>query len=83
MPLQPVLPNFQFSKWGLDFIGPINPPYFVGKILYLQQHIYLLNAPKLYHSSDAGASQARKVEDKWMRTSAYFEDILNFKRMAH
>jgi hypothetical protein len=26
MPLQPVLPNFTFSKWGLDFIGPINPP---------------------------------------------------------
>jgi hypothetical protein len=26
MPLQPVLPEFPFSKWGLDFIGPINPP---------------------------------------------------------
>jgi hypothetical protein len=25
MPLQPVLPDFPFSKWGLDFIGPINP----------------------------------------------------------
>jgi hypothetical protein len=26
MPLQPVLLDFPFSKWGLDFIGPINPP---------------------------------------------------------
>jgi hypothetical protein len=35
MPLQPVLPNFPFSKWGLDFIGLINPPYSVG-------HVYIL-----------------------------------------
>jgi hypothetical protein len=27
MHLRPVLPEFPFSKWGLDFIGPINPPY--------------------------------------------------------
>jgi hypothetical protein len=26
MPLQPVIPDFPFAKWGLDFIGPINPP---------------------------------------------------------
>jgi hypothetical protein len=26
MPLQTSLPNFRFSKWGLEFIGPINPP---------------------------------------------------------
>jgi hypothetical protein len=26
MPLQPVLPDFHFSKWGLVFIVPINPP---------------------------------------------------------
>jgi hypothetical protein len=25
MPLPPTLPEFTFSKWGLDFIGPINP----------------------------------------------------------
>jgi hypothetical protein len=35
MPLQPVLPNFPFSKWGLDFIGPINPPSFAGHIFIL------------------------------------------------
>jgi hypothetical protein len=28
MALQPVLLDFPFSKWGLDFIGPINPPSF-------------------------------------------------------
>jgi hypothetical protein len=26
MNLEPVLPYFPFSKWGIDFIGPINPP---------------------------------------------------------
>jgi hypothetical protein len=35
MPLQPVLPDFPFSKWGLDFIGPINIPSSIG-------HIYIL-----------------------------------------
>jgi hypothetical protein len=25
MPLQPVLSDFPFFKWDLDFIGPINP----------------------------------------------------------
>jgi hypothetical protein len=37
MPLQPVLLDFPFSKWGLDFIGPINPPSFAG-------HIFILTA---------------------------------------
>jgi hypothetical protein len=35
MPLQPVLPYFPFFKWGLDFIGPINPPSSVGNIFIL------------------------------------------------
>ena len=35
MPLQHVLPDFPFSKWGLDFIGPINPPSSIGKIFIL------------------------------------------------
>jgi hypothetical protein len=35
MPLQPVLPDFPFSKWGLDFIGPINPPSSTGHIFIL------------------------------------------------
>jgi hypothetical protein len=35
MPLQPVLPDFPFSKWGLDFIGPINPPSSAGNIFIL------------------------------------------------
>ena len=32
MPMRPVLLDFHFSKWGLDFIGPINPPSFTGHI---------------------------------------------------
>jgi hypothetical protein len=32
MPLQPIVLDFPFSKWGLDFIGIINPPYFVEYI---------------------------------------------------
>jgi hypothetical protein len=35
MPLQPFLPDFPFSKWGLDFIGPINPPYSAGQVFIL------------------------------------------------
>jgi hypothetical protein len=35
MPLQPILPYFPFSKWGLDFIGPINPPSSIGHIFIL------------------------------------------------
>jgi transposase InsO family protein len=35
MPLQLVLPDFSFSKWGLDFIGPINPPSSAGKVFIL------------------------------------------------
>jgi hypothetical protein len=38
MPLQPVLPDFPFSKWGLDFIGPINPPSSVGHVLYINNY---------------------------------------------
>jgi hypothetical protein len=37
MPLQHVLSYFHFSKWGLDFIGPINSPSSVG-------HIFILTA---------------------------------------
>jgi hypothetical protein len=35
MPLQPVLPLFPFSKWGLDFIGHINTSYYVDHIFIL------------------------------------------------
>lgn len=27
MPLQPQLSIESFGKWGLDFVGPINPPF--------------------------------------------------------
>jgi hypothetical protein len=35
MPLKPVLPNFPFSKWVLDFIGPINPLSSTGQVFIL------------------------------------------------
>jgi hypothetical protein len=35
MPLHLVLPDFPFSKWGLEFIGPINPSYSAGHIFIL------------------------------------------------
>jgi hypothetical protein len=35
MPLQPVLLDFPFSKWSLDFTGPINPPSSAGHIFIL------------------------------------------------
>jgi hypothetical protein len=40
MPLQHVLPDFPFSKWGLEFIGPINPPSSVGKFFILTTTYY-------------------------------------------
>jgi hypothetical protein len=42
MPLQHVLPDFPFSKWGLEFIGPINPPSSVGKIFILTTINYFM-----------------------------------------
>ena len=30
MPLQPIQVDQPFIKWGLDFIGPINPPSSAG-----------------------------------------------------
>jgi hypothetical protein len=40
MPLQPILPDFPFSKWGLDFTGPINPPSSVGNNYVLTATYY-------------------------------------------
>ena len=55
MPLQPVLPDFPFSKWGLDFIGPINPPYLAGQVFILIGTNYFTKwaeAVPLKHSTD-------------------------------
>jgi transposase InsO family protein len=35
MSLQPILLEFTFSKWGLEFIGPINPPSSTGQVFIL------------------------------------------------
>jgi hypothetical protein len=39
MPLQLVLPEFPFSKWGLDFIGRYQSSVFSGTIFYLDNYI--------------------------------------------
>jgi hypothetical protein len=43
MPLQHVLSDFLFSKWGLDFIHPINPPSSIGNIFILTSTDYFTN----------------------------------------
>jgi hypothetical protein len=55
LPLQHVLPNFPFSKWGLDFIGPINPPSLVGQVFILTATDYFtkwVEVVPLKHSTD-------------------------------
>jgi hypothetical protein len=55
MPIQHVLPEFPFSKWGLYFIGPINPPYSVGKVFILTTTDYFTKWDEvvpLKHSTD-------------------------------
>jgi hypothetical protein len=55
MPLQHVLPDFPFSKWGLDFIGLINPPSSVGKVFILTTTYYFTKwneVVPLKHSQD-------------------------------
>jgi hypothetical protein len=55
MPLQLVLSDFSFSKWGLDFIGPINPSSSTGKIFILTATDYFTmwnEVVPLRHSQD-------------------------------
>jgi hypothetical protein len=55
MSLQPVLPDFPFSKWGLDFIGPIKPPSLGGKVFILTAINYFtkwVEIVPLNHSTD-------------------------------
>ena len=35
MPLKPIIANYPFNKWGLDFIVQINPPSSIGHIFIL------------------------------------------------
>ena len=54
MPLQLVLPDFTFSKWGLDFIGPINPSS-AGQFFLLTTTFYFtkwVEVVPLNHSTD-------------------------------
>jgi hypothetical protein len=55
MPLQPLLPDFPFSKWGLDFIGSINPPSLAGQVFILIATYYFTKWDEfvpLKHSTD-------------------------------
>ena len=59
MPLQPALPDFPFSKWGLDFIGPINPPSSAGQVFILTAIDYFTKwaevMPTLNNSGETNA----------------------------
>ena len=35
MPMRPMMGARAFSKWGLDYIGPINPPAYKSKAQYI------------------------------------------------
>jgi hypothetical protein len=55
IPLQPILPDFPFSKWGLDFIGPISPPSSAGQVFILTTTDYFTKwaeSVPLKHSTD-------------------------------
>jgi hypothetical protein len=55
MPLQPIHLDFPFSKWGLDFTGPINPPSSAGHIFILTATDYFTtwtNFVPLRHTQD-------------------------------
>jgi hypothetical protein len=55
MPLQSIIPDFPFSKWGLDFIGPINPPSSMGHVFILTATDYFTKwteAVSLKHAKD-------------------------------
>jgi hypothetical protein len=55
MPLKPVLSDSPFSKWGLDFIGPINPLSSTGQVFILTTTNYFtkwVEVVPLKHSTD-------------------------------
>jgi hypothetical protein len=55
MPLQPFLPNFPFSKWGIYFIGPINHSSSTGLVFILTTTDYFTKWTEvvpLRHSHD-------------------------------
>ena len=35
MPLQPMMGARAFAKWGIDFVGPINPPAYRTRAQYI------------------------------------------------
>ena len=48
MPLHPLMGARAFAKWGLDFVGPIDPP------AYRTQAQYIIVATKLSHQMGKG-----------------------------
>lgn len=66
MPLKPVIATSPFIKWGLDFIGPINPPSSV-------RHIFILTA-KNYFSKWSEAVPLKNAKDE--QVINFFQDTI-------
>jgi transposase InsO family protein len=68
MPLTPILALAPFEKWGIDFVGPINPPSRHGR------HRYILVATD--YATKWAEAEATKTNDKVIVAKFLRENIM-------